>query len=229
MNKLPHELWWVIFALLPPKHKIKLRLTCTQFNLIIFPQIYNHYRNSLFIKAAETGDINTLNIIYNHFASNPSTQNEMMKFDKFYSFRIASRNGHLIIIKQLYNWCAEENRVEMAAAPTYNSSHGAFRWASQNGHLAVIQQLYDWSSDSERASMISAEHYGAFRWASQNGQLGIIRKLYEWCKRERSAMITSLDFWGYNGAYTNGYRKVCKQIYSWCSDEQKAKLIKKFY
>ena len=52
------------------------------------------------------------------------------------AFRNACKNGHLEVVRQLYEW---KPIIDISAEDEY-----AFRKACYSGHLEVIRQLYEW-------------------------------------------------------------------------------------
>ena len=75
------------------------------------------------------------------------------------AFRWASENGHLEIVKYLY---------DVGGVDIHVHNDLAFQWASQHGHLEVVKYLYECGAN------IHADDDLAFRWASKYDHTDVV-------------------------------------------------------
>ena len=134
-SKLSEDIWLEIFKSLSPSDFLNLRLVSNKFNSLAIHQTYKHYRQTLFPKSAKIGNIAFLVKIYDLFGKKLSIEN------RAHAFNLASANGQLEVLRQLYEWHQDE---ETFTCSNCLNCFCAFVKASSNGHLMIIQQLYSW-------------------------------------------------------------------------------------
>ncbi len=115
-----------------------------------------------------------------------------------YSLRVASRCGHLDIVKYI---------VELKGANIYAQDDYALRWASLNGYIEVVKYLMGLKPDG--ANIHAKDDY-ALRWASLNGHIEVVKYLVE--LKPDGANIHALDDEALRYSSRYGYLDVVKYL-----------------
>jgi len=122
-------------------------------------------------------------ILKNRYLLSDIETHKKFNLDINSTFRWASSNGHLEVVKFLV-----EKGADIHADDNY-----AFCWASKNGHLEVVKFLVEKGAD------IHANNNVALRLASMNAQLEIIKFLVEKGVDIHADNEYALRFASYNG------------------------------
>jgi ankyrin repeat protein len=89
--------------------------------------------------------------------------------DSNYALYIASKNGHIEVVRLLLQWSSGTKRVDPTA-----DDNCAIRIASENGHIEIVLLLLQ----DPRVDP-SADGNQAIRYASENGHVEVVRLLLE--------------------------------------------------
>jgi ankyrin repeat protein len=119
----------------------------------------------------------------------------------------ASSNGHLEVVKYLYEECHANVEAKN------NKGYTPIIYASQNGHLDIVKYLYEECN----ANVEAKDNYGntPIMFASKNGHLEVVKYLYE----EYHANVEAMNDYGKTPimfASENGQLDVVKYLYEEC-------------
>ncbi|VEG90956.1 ankyrin repeat domain-containing protein [Legionella spiritensis] len=126
--------------------------------------------NSVFLWAAENGDLDVLNRLVELA---PDQVAAMVAEKSCQAFKRAAENGHLNVLNLLVELAPDQAAMMVAADDYY-----AFRLAAENGHLDVLHCLVELAPD-QIVEMVAAWNYEAFRQAAIKGHTSVVRYLLQ--------------------------------------------------
>ena len=152
-------------------------------------------------------------------------------------FMLATVNGHLDIILQLYLWCTNKQRSRIFFIN--DDSNYLFEYACRDGNLDIVQLMYSWMDFGDQRTNSTSHLYAGFREAAEYGHLEILRQIYDWCdETDREKMIRSssrYDLYPYpplpayecfTDASRKGHLDIVRQIHAWCSEAERILMVK---